>query len=153
MHPGSLQECLPGASWTLPGSQKTVVSSMQRFLEDSDSFVVSLKLFQGVLECFGSLQKRPKAPQKSPGMSKSTLQRAPGTLQDVPKRRRVSGRAFANGLQEIRDVSGKALQRTQMPKCLHIARRSSVPERPRSLQECLRAPSSGQAPFKCPKTS
>ena len=80
-------------------------------------------------------------------MSQSTLQRAPGTLQDVPKRRRVSGRAFANGLQEIRDVSGKALQRTQMPKCLHIARRSSVPERPRSLQECLRAPSS-QAPFK-----
>ena len=80
-------------------------------------------------------------------MSQSTLQRAPGTLQDVPKRRRVSGRAFANGLQEIRDVSGKALQQTQMPKCLHIARRSSVPERPRSLQECLRAPSSGQAPF------
>ena len=55
VHPGSLQECLPGASCTLPGSQKTVVSSMQRFLEDSDSFVVSLKLFQGVLECFASL--------------------------------------------------------------------------------------------------
>ena len=100
------------------------------------------------MEASRSVPKRPGAPQKSPGMSQSTLQRAPGTLQDVPKRRRVSGRAFANGLQEIRDVSGKALQRTHMPKCLHIARRSSVPERPRSLQECLRAPSSGQAPFK-----
>ena len=194
VHPGSLQECLPGASWTLPGSQKTVVSSMQRFLEDSDSFVVSLKLFQGVLECFGSLQKRPKpswsapevsrnvsehllagswhpsrcpkasqsvrpglcqwpprdpgrvwkgsttdpnaqmsahsspvkrprASQKSPRMSQSTLQR-PGTLQNVPKRPRVSDLAFANGLQDIRDVSGKALQRTRMPECLHMARQS-----------------------------
>ena len=148
---------------------------MQRFLEDSDSFVVSLKLFQGVLECFGSLQKRPKpswsapevsrnvsehllagswhpsrcpkasqsvrpglcqwpprdlgrvwkgsttnpnaqmsahsspvkrprASQKSPRMSQSTLQR-PGTLQNVPKRPRVSDLAFANGLQDIRDGS------------------------------------------------
>ena len=71
VHPGSLQECLPGASWTLPGSQKTVVSSMQRFLEDSDSFVVSLKLFQGVLECFGSLQKRPKASWSAPEVSRN----------------------------------------------------------------------------------
>ena len=31
---------------------------------------------------------------------------------------------FANGLQEVWDVSGKALQRTQMPKCLHMACRS-----------------------------
>ena len=151
VHPGSLQECLPGASCTLPGSQKTIVSSMQRFLEDSDSFVVSSKLFQGVLECFGSLQKRPKASRSAPEVSRNVSEHHPAGswhLQDVPKRPRVSGRAFANGLQEIRDVSGKALQRTQMPKCLHIARRSSVPERPRSLQECLRAPSSGQAPFK-----
>ena len=71
VHPGSLQECIPGASWTLPGSQKTVVSSMQRFLEDSDSFVVSLKLFQGVLECFGSLQKRPKASWSAPEVSRN----------------------------------------------------------------------------------
>ena len=61
---------------------------MQRFLEDSDSLVVSLKLFQSVLECFGSLRKRPRA------------------------------------FQEIWDVSGKALQRSRMPKCLHMARRS-----------------------------
>ena len=127
VHPGSLQECLPGASCTLPGSQKTIVSSMQRFLEDSDSFVVSLKLFQGVLECFGSIRKRPRASQKSPGMSQSTLQRAPGTLQNVPKRPRVSDWAFANGLQDIRDVSGKALHRTRMPGCLHMARQSRAP--------------------------
>ena len=57
-------------------------------------------------------------------MSQSTLQLAPGTLQNVPKRPRVSDWVFADGLQEIWDVSGKALQRTQMPKCLHMARRS-----------------------------
>ena len=77
VHPGSLQECLPGASWTLPGSQKTVVSSMQRFLEDSDSFVVSLKLFQGVLECFGSLQKRPKASRSAPEVSRNVSEHPP----------------------------------------------------------------------------
>ena len=159
-------------------------------MEGSDNCVVGLKLFQGVPERFGSLRKRPRASQKSPGMSQSTLQRAPGTLQDVPQRRRVrpglcqwpprdpgrvwkgfttdpnaqmsahsspvkrprasqksprmsqstlqrpgtfqnvpkrprvSDLAFANGLQDIRDVSGKALQRTRMPECLHMARQS-----------------------------
>ena len=93
-------------------------------MEGSDNFVVGLKLFQSVLECFGSLQKRPRASQKSPGMSQSNLQRAPGTLQNVPKRPRVSDWAFANGLQDIRDASGKALQRTRMPECLHMARQS-----------------------------
>ena len=44
---------------------------MQRFLEDSDSFVVSLKLFQGVLECFGSLQKRPKPSWSAPEVSRN----------------------------------------------------------------------------------
>ena len=93
-------------------------------MEGSDNCVVGLKLFQGVLESFGSLRKRPRASQKSPGMSQSTLQRAPGTLQNVPKRPRVSDLAFANGLQDIWDVSGKALQRTRMPECLHMARQS-----------------------------
>jgi len=60
-HPGSLQECLPGVSWTLPGSQKALVSSIQRLLDGSDNFVVSLKLFPSVLECFGSLRKRLRA--------------------------------------------------------------------------------------------
>ena len=104
-HPESLQECLPGVSWTLEGHKKTLVSSIQCLLEGSGNFVVGLKLFQGVLERFGSLRKRPRASQKSPGMSQSTLQRAPGTLQNVPKRPRVSDLAFANGLQDIRDVS------------------------------------------------
>ena len=77
VHPGSLQECLPGASWTLPGSQKTIASSTQRLLEDSDSFVVSLKLFQGVLECFGSLQKRPKASRSAPEVSRNVSEHPP----------------------------------------------------------------------------
>ena len=126
-HPESLQECLPGVSWTLEGHKTTLVSSIQCLLEGSDNFVVGLILFQGVLERFGSLRKRPRASQKSPGMSQSTLQRAPGTLQNVPKRPRVSDWAFANGLQDIRDVSGKALHRTRMPGCLHMARQSRAP--------------------------
>ena len=73
--------------------------------------------------------KRPRASQKSPRMSQSTLQR-PGTLQKVPKRPRVSDLAFANGLQDIRDVSGKALQRTRMPECLHMARQSRASHSP-----------------------
>ena len=96
--PGCLQEC-PRASCSIlkasrnvfqacPGrsrvTKKTLVSSIQCLLEGSDNFVVGLKLFQSVLKCFGNLWKRPRASQKSPGMSQSTLQRAPGTLQNVP---------------------------------------------------------------------
>ena len=79
-HPESLQECLPGVSWTLEDHKKTLVSSIQCLLEGSGNFVVGLKLFQGVLECFGSIRKRPRASQKSSGMSRSALQRVPGTL-------------------------------------------------------------------------
>ena len=76
------------------------------------------------MEASRSVPKRPGAPQKSPGMSQSTLQRAPSTLQNVPKRPRMSDWVFANGLQDIRDFSGKFLQRTRMPECLHMARPS-----------------------------
>ena len=70
-HPGSLQECLPGVSWTLEGHKKTLVSSIQRLLDGSDNFVVSLKLFQSVLECFGSLRKRPRSLQECLGAPSS----------------------------------------------------------------------------------
>ena len=140
---GCLQEC-PRASWSIlkasrnvfqafPGRSKVTKNAIfvdPNLLNDSENFVVSMKLFQSVLECFGSLQKRPRASQKCPGMSQSTLQRAPGTLQNVPKRPRASDLAFANGLQDIRDVSGKALQRTRMPECLHMARQSRASHSP-----------------------
>ena len=52
-HPGSFQECLPGVFLDARGSQKTLVSSIQRLLDGSDNFAVSLKLFQSVLEFLG----------------------------------------------------------------------------------------------------
>ena len=76
-HPESLQECLPGVSWTLEGHKKTLVSSIQRLLDGSDNFVVSLKLFQSVLECFGSLRKRPRVSQSVPEVFRNVSERPP----------------------------------------------------------------------------
>ena len=124
---------------------------MQRFLEDSDSFVVSLKLFQGVLECFASLQKRPKASQSAPEVSRNVSGHPPAGSWH-PSRCPKASQSVRPGLCQWppRDPGRVWKGSTTDPhaQCLHIARRSSVPERPRSLQECLRAPSSGQAPFK-----
>ena len=55
----------------------------------------------------------------SPGMSQSTLERAPGTLQNVPKRPRVSDWAFANEMASKR--SGTCLGRLYNgPKCPNV---------------------------------
>ena len=75
------------------------------------------------------LWKPPEASQSVPGVSRSLQEcfRAPSSgflapcnmSQSVPEC--LTG---SNGLQDIRDVSEKALQRTRMPECLHMARKS-----------------------------
>ena len=67
-HPESLQECLPGVSWTLEGHKKTLVSSIQCLLEGSDNFVPRRP---------GMLWKPPEASQSVPEVSRNVSEHPP----------------------------------------------------------------------------